>query len=89
MTNLQTILEQYDDNLFNEAEGFEEAVIGVEEESRRLIYSEREMIRILRERDSMSYQEAREFLAYNTFGTYGRPNDLPIPIWCRDADLEY
>jgi hypothetical protein len=60
----------------------------VDEESMRLIYSERKMIDVLMTRDKMSRQEAIEFLEFNTFGSGGKINDMPLPLWCRDRVLE-
>jgi len=46
---LESILENYPDESFLKADGFDEAVIGVDENSMRLIYSVSKCIEILRE----------------------------------------
>jgi len=54
------------------AEGFDDAVIGVSFSNGcpRIVYDSEIMISILRDRDDMSYDDAIEFLEYNTFHTW-------------------
>ncbi len=84
ITRLKIIEDEYPDEKFNQADGFDAAIIGFEEESGRLIYSKQKMVYVLVERDKMSFDEAIDFLEFNTFGTKGEPNGMPLPIWCDD-----
>lgn len=54
------------------AGGFDDAVIGVSfgNGCPRIVYDSEIMISILRDRDGMSYEEAIEYLEYNTFHTW-------------------
>lgn len=51
------------------ADGFDDAIIGVEPDSVRVIYDRNRMVEILME-DGMEEEEAIEFLEYNTWGAY-------------------
>jgi hypothetical protein len=62
------------------ADGFNEAVIGYDDRSHRVVYDAYECIMILMNRDKMSYDEALEFLEHNTFSAYVGEN-TPIFIW--------
>lgn len=74
---LEYILEQYEDEQFLIADGFDNAVIGVEETSMRLIYSVNKCIEILTE--DMSEEDALEYFSYNVIGSYVGEK---TPIWC-------
>jgi hypothetical protein len=50
-------------------EGFDDAIIGVEAESERVIYDKDKMIKILVE-EGMNDLEAIEYLEYNVWGAY-------------------
>jgi hypothetical protein len=76
---LESILENYPDESFLKADGFDEAVIGVDENSMRLIYSVSKCIEILRE--DMSEEDALEHFYYNVSGSYVGEK---TPIWCID-----
>lgn len=52
------------------AEGFDKALIGLDRISNRAIYDSNKMIQILIENESMSLQEAVEYLEYNTWNAY-------------------
>lgn len=65
---IDEILENYPDESFLKADGFDEAIIGVEESSMRLIYSVSKCIEILM-RD-MSDEDALEHFYYNVSGSY-------------------
>lgn len=73
------ILERYADEEFLKADGFDEAIIGVEESSMRLIYSVKKCIEILTE--DMSEEDAMDHFAYNVQGSYVGEQ---TPIWCED-----
>lgn len=78
---LDDILDSYDESKFKIADGFDEAVIGLDEKQNRLIYSVKKCVEILMERDGMTYEVAREFLDFNTIDAY--VGEL-TPIWCED-----
>ena len=73
------ILEKYPDEEFLLADGFNEAVLGVDEKSMRLIYSISKCINILME--DMSEEDAFEYFYYNVSGAYMGDK---TPIWCDD-----
>jgi hypothetical protein len=77
---IEKILETYDDVSFMKADGFDNAIIGVDEVDMRLIYSVSKCIDILK-KDGMNYEEAREFFDFNVSGSYVGEK---TPIWCYD-----
>jgi hypothetical protein len=76
---LDNIIEKYDGELFLKADGFDEAIIGVDETTMRLIYSISKCIEILC-RD-MEQEDALEYFYYNVSGSYVGEQ---TPIWCDD-----
>jgi hypothetical protein len=78
---LESILENYPDETFLKADGFDEAVIGFDEHSLRLIYSMSKCLDILME--DMSDEDALEHFYYNVSGAYVGEQ---TPIWCNDLD---
>lgn len=80
MNTLEMILDNYPDETFLKADGFDDAVIGFEEGSMRLVYSTIECIRVL-QREGMSYDDALEHFYYNVRGGYVGEQ---TPIWCND-----
>jgi hypothetical protein len=76
---LENILEYYEDESFLKVNGFDEAIIGVDETQMRLIYSVTKCIEILR-RD-MSEEDAIEHFNFNVNGSYMGEK---TPIWCFD-----
>lgn len=76
---LQNIIDEYPDDGFCIADGFDEAIIGIDDVSRRLIYSVKLCIQTL-EKD-MSLEEATEYFYYNVSGSYLGEQ---TPIWCED-----
>ena len=72
------LLEQFPDQEFLIADGFDDAIIGVEHISGRVVYDIDAMIEILK-REDMSYEDAIEHLQYNVFGSYVGEN-TPIYI---------
>jgi hypothetical protein len=76
---LQSIIENYADETLLIADGFNEAVIGIDEKQTRLIYSVSKCIEILC-RD-MSEEDAMEHFSYNVSGAYVGEK---TPIWCWD-----
>lgn len=78
---LVSILENWPDEQFTIADGFDEAVIGVDVVGERIIYSVQKVIDILMERDDMDEQEAIDWYEYNMQSTYVGEH---TPIWCED-----
>jgi hypothetical protein len=76
---LEEIFERYPDVEFLIADGFNDAVIGVEENEMRLIYSVSKCLEIL-EKD-MEGLDAIEYFTYNVSGAYMGDK---TPIWCWD-----
>lgn len=77
---LDKILEKYDGETFLKADGFDEAIIGVDEKQMRLIYSVEKCIEILM-RD-MSEEDAFEYFDFNVAGAYVGEK---TPIWSEDT----
>jgi len=76
---LEQIIENFYDEEFLKADGFDDAVIGLEENEMRLIYSVSKCIKILN--IDMSTDDALEHFTYNVSGAYvGKKT----PIWCWD-----
>lgn len=78
---LVSILENWPDEQFTIADGFDEAVIGVDIVGERIIYSVQKVIDILMERDGMDEQDAIDWYEYNMQSTYVGEH---TPIWCED-----
>ena len=76
---INEIIEQYAEETFLKADGFDKAIIGVEENSMRLIYSVSKCLAILCE--DMSQEDAVEYFEYNVKGSYMGEK---TPIWCED-----
>ena len=76
---LEYILENYPDENFLIADGFDNAVIGVDEKSMRLIYSVKRVMDILLK--DMSETDALEYFYFNIDGAYMGDK---TPIWCYD-----
>jgi len=76
---IDKILEWFPEDEILKADGFDEAIIGIDEHSMRLIYSISKCIEIL-SRD-MSEEDAVEYFDFNVAGAYMGEK---TPIWCRD-----
>lgn len=76
---IDKIIQQYEDETFLKADGFDEAIIGVDETTMRLIYSVKKCIEILM-RD-ISEEDAIEYFNFNIKGAYMGEK---TPIWCID-----
>lgn len=76
---LESIIEYYPDESFLKADGFDDAIIGVDHSSGRLIYSVSKCIDILMQ--DMSEEDACEYFYYNVEGAYVGEK---TPIWCSD-----
>jgi hypothetical protein len=79
--NLEFILQKYPDQTLLKADGFDDAIIGIDISSMRLIYSIAQCIDILME--NMSYEDAKEYFYYNISGCYVGEQ---TPIYCDDID---
>lgn len=79
---LNTIIENYPDEEILKADGFDDAVIGIEVNSMRLVYSTKKTIAILINRESMTELEALEYFDFNIGGAYVGEK---TPIWCDDT----
>lgn len=77
---LDNILEQYPDQEFLKADGLDEAVIGFEINTNKLVYSVRKCIEILVEQD-MTEEDAFDYFYYNILDAY--VGEL-TPIWIDD-----
>jgi len=76
---LQDIVDTYRDEEILKADGFDDAVIGIEESSMRLIYSVEKCITILMK--EMSFEDAFDYFNYNVLGAWVGDK---TPIWCED-----
>jgi hypothetical protein len=65
---IDSIIEKYPDESFLKADGFDEALIGVDLNSMRLVYSVSKCIEILRR--EMDYLDAIEYFDFNVSGAY-------------------
>jgi hypothetical protein len=81
---LKDIIEYYPDETFLIADGFDSAIIGVEIQSMRLIYSVTVCLEILITEDEMSLEDAIEYFEFNVRGSYVGEK---TPIWCEDNYL--
>lgn len=80
---INEILEYYYGEEILVADGFDSAVIGIEQNTMRLIYSVRECIEIL-VLNGMSIEEAIEYFDFNVKSAYVGDK---TPIWCDDMFL--
>jgi hypothetical protein len=78
---IDKIIEAYPEEVFLKANGFDDAIIGVDESSMRLIYSELKCIDILQNEHDMTSLDAIEYFEYNVKGAYVGEQS---PIWCAD-----
>jgi hypothetical protein len=78
MTKLEEILESYPEEEFLKADGFDNAIVGVEIYSNRLVYSAQKAIEILVNEEGMLEEDAIEHLYYNVIGSYVGPE---TPLW--------
>jgi hypothetical protein len=64
---LQEILDEIPDVDFLKADGFDDAVVGYEPITMRLVYDREKMIQILVKEEDMKDMEAYEYLEFNTW----------------------
>ena len=67
---IDTIIEHYPEEEFLKADGFDEAIIGVEPNSMRLVYDRDKMIEILMIDEKLTELDAIEYLLFNTWDAY-------------------
>lgn len=65
------------------ADGFNQAIIGNEYNTNRVVYSIERMLQILIDRDGMSMEEAIEFFDFNIGGAYVGEM-TPVYVWTED-----
>ena len=96
-TLLEVILESYPEVKYFKTDGFDSAIIGVDEDSVKLIYSVKKCIEILTKQmkvkkselengetiEFKKYDLALEYFEYNVKGSKGKD----MPIWCEDNFL--
>lgn len=82
---LKGIISYYEDEEFLLADGFDDAVIGVDESTMRIIYSSGKCIEILMLQSEMLLDQAIEFFDFNVKGSYVGDK---TPIWCDDMYYE-
>jgi hypothetical protein len=78
---LEQILEIFPEEELLKADGFDDAIIGVEQTQLRLVYDIDKMRNILIEKEGMTFEDAMEYLDYNVFGAYvGEQTPLYVQI---------
>lgn len=80
---IDIICEHYYDDEFLQADGFDDALLGVYDE--KLVYSRQKCIQVLMERDGMDEEEANEYFDYNVECAYMGEK---TPIWVDDTMLD-
>jgi hypothetical protein len=70
MTKLDELIEKFPESEFLIADGFDDAILGIEWSSERVVYSVAKCLDILIERDGMSYSEAIEYFDFNVSSAY-------------------
>jgi len=83
---LDKILEWFPEEEILKADGFDEAIIGIDDTSMRLIYSVNKCIiilvsEVLVSEEDLTEEEALEHFHYNVKGSYVGEK---TPIWCTD-----
>lgn len=78
---LNSIVETYPEESILKADGFDEAILGIDEEGFRLIYSISKVLSIL-VADGMTEEDALEYFSFNIRGAYVGEK---TPIWCDDV----
>ena len=80
MKKLQALTEAYPDEEFLIADGFDEAILGVEQETMRVIYSVSKSLEII-EAMGIPQEDALEHFYFNVLGSYVGEK---TPIFCFD-----
>ena len=79
---LNNIIDNYPDEEFLVADGFDNAVIGIDVKTMRVIYSVNKCIEILINEHDMTDEMAYEYFEFNVAGAYVGEK---TPIWCYDC----
>lgn len=79
---LEQIIDRYPDQSFLKADGFDNAIIGVDQASMRLIYSVRLCVSTIEFDSNITKTEAIEYFEFNVRGAYVGEK---TPIWCEDG----
>ena len=85
MTKLERLTRDYPEQEFLVADGFDEAIVGVDVTSGRVVYDCGIMIQILTKDDEMTEEDAIEFIDYNVVNAYVGEN---TPIFINVLDDE-
>ena len=83
MTKREQLLAFVPDDTLLFADGFDDAIIGLDTLSLKVVYSKQQMIEILVSED-MTLEDAIEFLEYNTWNTYVGEQ---TPIYVDEIDV--
>jgi hypothetical protein len=75
MIDLEAATDYWDDLLI--ADGLDDAIVGIQEDTGIVFYSREKVMKILMERDGMSELDALEFADYNIFNAY-RGEKTPV-----------
>ena len=78
---LEKILEWFPEEEILKADGFDDAIIGIDDTSMRLIYSVNKCIIILVSEEDLTEEDALDHFLYNVKGSYVGEK---TPIWCTD-----
>jgi len=81
MTMIEKLVDWYPEESLLIADGFNDAIIGIDESSMRIIYSVTRCIEILCLDEGMDVEDAIEHFNYNVKGSYVGEK---TPIWCED-----
>lgn len=81
---IDSILKQYSDCSFITVDGFDKAIIGLDENKMALIYSVSKCLNILQKR--MNAEDSLEYLNVNIIDCYLGEN---TPVFCNDNIYEY
>lgn len=76
---IEELVEMFPEDELLIADGFDSAIIGIDESSMRIIYSVKRCIEILTE--DMTEEDAYEYFYFNVQGSYVGEK---TPIWCLD-----
>ena len=82
---LEGIKNYYEDEEILTADGFDNAVIGIDDKTMRVIYSVTKCIEIMMTEMDMSMEESMEFFEFNVKGSEVGER---TPIWCEDMLIE-
>lgn len=81
---MEVICELYPSEEILLADGFDEAILGIDDLSGRVVYSIKKCIDVLEK--NMTRDEAYEYFMFNMYGSYVGEQ---TPIWCNDLILDY